>query len=38
MRFLESWWQHIPWFVRITLTVVTLTAMVLGGAADHYWT
>jgi hypothetical protein len=37
MRFLESWWERAPWYVRIGVTMVSVIAMVLGGSADHYW-
>jgi hypothetical protein len=37
MQFLESWWERAPLYVRIGLFVASITAMVLGGAADAYW-
>jgi hypothetical protein len=37
MRFLENWWERAPSYVRIALALVSIVAMVLGGAADHYW-
>ena len=37
MRFLESWWERAPWYVRLGVTVVSVVAMLLGGSADHYW-
>jgi hypothetical protein len=37
MRFFESWWERTPLYVRIGLFVVSITAMVLGGAAGAYW-
>jgi hypothetical protein len=37
MQFFESWWERAPQFVRLGLFAVSLVAMVLGGAADHYW-
>jgi hypothetical protein len=33
----ESWWERMPSIVRIALMCVSLLAMLLGGAADHYW-
>lgn len=37
MAFFESWWERIPACARITLFVVSVTGMVLGGSAGHYW-
>jgi hypothetical protein len=37
MRFFETWWQRVPWYVRAAATGVSIVAMVLGGSADHYW-
>ena len=37
MRFLDSWWERAPWLLRLSLVVVCLLAVALGGAADHYW-
>jgi hypothetical protein len=37
MRFLESWWERTPLYVRIGLFVASIVAMVLGGASGAYW-
>ncbi len=38
MRFFDSWWGHVsPAKVRVGLVLLSLVAMVLGGAADEYW-
>jgi uncharacterized membrane protein len=37
MHFLDNWWHRTPRYVRLGVMFVTVVAMVLGGAADHYW-
>jgi hypothetical protein len=37
MNFFENWWTRAPQAARIVLLLASLSAMVLGGAADHYW-
>ncbi len=34
----EHWWTRGPQVIRIAVAVASIAAMVLGGAADHYWT
>jgi hypothetical protein len=37
MRWFEGWWERIPWYLRITLFVVSVVGMILGGSASGYW-
>lgn len=37
MNFLEYWWGRMPQAARIVLFLASISAMALGGAADHYW-
>jgi hypothetical protein len=37
MNFLENWWVRVPQAARIVLFLASISAMALGGAADHYW-
>ena len=33
----DHWWTRAPQLARIALVLASIAAMVLGGAADHYW-
>jgi hypothetical protein len=33
----EHWWTRAPQVARIIVFLASVAAMVLGGAADHYW-
>ena len=36
-RGIDDWWQRIPTILRLATLALSLVAMILGGAADHYW-
>jgi preprotein translocase subunit Sec61beta len=38
MKFFEHWWTRGPQIIRVALVAASIAGMVLGGAADHYWT
>ena len=33
----DHWWTRAPQLARIALVLTSIAAMVLGGAADHFW-
>jgi hypothetical protein len=37
MTFFEHWWTRAPQVARIVVILASISAMVLGGAADHFW-
>jgi hypothetical protein len=37
MRLFTSWWHRAPGGVQITLSLLSIVAVVLGGSAGHYW-
>jgi hypothetical protein len=37
MTFFENWWTRAPQIARIAVLLASISAMALGGAADHFW-
>ena len=33
----ENWWTRAPQIARLALVLSALSAMLLGGSADHFW-
>jgi hypothetical protein len=38
MKFFEHWWTRGPQVLRVALVIASIGGMLLGGAADHFWT
>lgn len=38
MNFFEHWWTRGPQVLRVALVIASIGGMLLGGAADHFWT
>jgi hypothetical protein len=36
MKF-QDWWNRAPHMLRFALLLASISAMALGGAADHFW-